>query len=162
MVSLLLSPPVDIASSFRRCKSVAYCFCRKKYEIATNEIGNPIKQDEKKGALREFKKGDIFFNYGCFPQTWEDPTFIHPDADGCRGDNDPLDVCEIGARIIGPGVSVCSSVDISTSMIAQSLLQTLHSMRLFSFNDVGYSSRQGSWDSVHDRRGRVRLEGGCH
>jgi inorganic pyrophosphatase len=54
----------------------------------------------------QFKKGDIFFNYGCFPQTWEDPTFVHPDAEGCRGDNDPLDVCEIGARIIKCGVSV--------------------------------------------------------
>lgn len=37
-----------------------YCFyflCirinRKKYEIATDEVGNPIKQDEKKGQLRE-------------------------------------------------------------------------------------------------------------
>ena len=39
-------------------------FCSKKFEIATGEIGNPIKQDEKKGVLREFKKGDIFFNYG--------------------------------------------------------------------------------------------------
>uniref|UniRef100_A0A7S1Y8S7 inorganic diphosphatase n=1 Tax=Grammatophora oceanica TaxID=210454 RepID=A0A7S1Y8S7_9STRA len=78
-------------------------FTRKKYEIATDEVGNPIKQDTKKGKLREFKKGDIFFNYGCFPQTWEDPTYIHPDAEGCRGDNDPLDVCEIGARIIEPG-----------------------------------------------------------
>lgn len=78
-------------------------FTRKKYEIATNEPGNPIKQDEKKGKLREFKKGDIYFNYGCFPQTWEDPTFIHPDADGCRGDNDPVDVVEIGAKIIAPG-----------------------------------------------------------
>lgn len=29
---------------------------RKKYEIATGEKGNPIKQDEKKGQLREFKK----------------------------------------------------------------------------------------------------------
>ena len=53
----------------------------------------------------QFKKGDIFFNYGCFPQTWEDPTFVHPDAEGCRGDNDPLDVCEIGARIVKCGVS---------------------------------------------------------
>lgn len=53
----------------------------------------------------QFKKGDIYFNYGCFPQTWEDPTFIHPDAEGCRGDNDPLDVVEIGARIVSPGVS---------------------------------------------------------
>jgi len=78
-------------------------FTRKKYEIATDEVGNAIKQDEKKGKLREFKKGDIFFNYGCLPRTWEDPTFIHPDAEGCRGDNDPLDVCEIGAKIVPTG-----------------------------------------------------------
>lgn len=78
-------------------------FSRKKYEIATDEVGNPIKQDEKKGVLREFKKGDIFFNYGCLPRTWEDPTFVHPDADGCRGDNDPVDVCEIGLKIVEPG-----------------------------------------------------------
>ena len=64
----------------------------------------------KKGVLREFKKGDIFFNYGCLPRTWEDPTFVHPDCN-VRGDNDPLDVCEIGLKIINPGVSViCSRV----------------------------------------------------
>lgn len=40
-----------------------------------------------------------------FQRTWEDPTFIHPDAEGCRGDNDPLDVCEIGLKVIQPGVS---------------------------------------------------------
>ncbi len=39
-----------------------------------------------------------------FQRTWEDPTFIHPDAEGCRGDNDPLDVCEIGLKVIQPGV----------------------------------------------------------
>ena len=54
-------------------------------------------------TLAQFKKGDIFFNYGCLPRTWEDPTFIHPDAEGCRGDNDPVDVCEIGARIVKTG-----------------------------------------------------------
>eukprot|EP00612_Vaucheria_litorea_P003136 CAMPEP_0171463418 /NCGR_PEP_ID=MMETSP0945-20130129/7099_1 /TAXON_ID=109269 /ORGANISM="Vaucheria litorea, Strain CCMP2940" /LENGTH=326 /DNA_ID=CAMNT_0011990211 /DNA_START=70 /DNA_END=1050 /DNA_ORIENTATION=- len=75
---------------------------RKKFEIATKEAGNPIKQDEKKGVLREFKKGDIFFNYGCFPRTWEDPDHIHPDT-GYTGDNDPLDVCEIGMRIVPTG-----------------------------------------------------------
>mmetsp|Transcript_32758 Transcript_32758/g.79636 ORF Transcript_32758/g.79636 Transcript_32758/m.79636 type:complete len:237 (+) Transcript_32758:215-925(+) len=78
-------------------------FERKKYEIATDEEFTPIKQDTKKGMLREFKKGDLYFNYGCFPQTWEDPTHYHPDAEGCRGDNDPLDVCEIGARIVDVG-----------------------------------------------------------
>jgi hypothetical protein len=55
-IALLLITP-DITSN---------C-CRKKYEIATDEVGNPLKQDEKKGVLREFKKGDIFFNYGCLP-----------------------------------------------------------------------------------------------
>jgi inorganic pyrophosphatase len=75
---------------------------RKKFEIATNEPGNPIKQDEKKGVLREFKKGDLYFNYGCLPRTWEDPEHEHPDT-GCKGDNDPLDVCEIGLRIVPTG-----------------------------------------------------------
>jgi hypothetical protein len=39
---------------------------RKKYEIATDEEFTPIKQDTKKGELREFKKGDIYFNYGWY------------------------------------------------------------------------------------------------
>ena len=65
---------------------------RKKFEVATTEGRTPIKQDEKKGVLREFKKGDIFFNYGCFPRTWEDPRHVSPDT-GYPGDNDPLDVC---------------------------------------------------------------------
>jgi inorganic pyrophosphatase len=105
---------------------------RKKYEIATSENHNPIKQDEKKGVLREvsalfflcasiaalnflasvllfwlslrhqFKRGDLMFNYGCFPRTWEDPAHINPDA-GVGGDNDPLDVCEIGMKQIQTG-----------------------------------------------------------
>lgn len=77
-------------------------YTRKKFEIATNEECTPIKQDQKKGKPREFLKGDIFFNYGCFPRTWEDPNFVHPDV-GVGGDNDPLDVCEIGLRQIKVG-----------------------------------------------------------
>ncbi|GBG29490.1 Inorganic pyrophosphatase [Hondaea fermentalgiana] len=77
---------------------------KKKFEIATDEHGTPIKQDEKKGVLREFKTGasGCLFNYGCLPQTWEDPEHIHPDC-GVGGDNDPLDVCEIGMRQIPTG-----------------------------------------------------------
>jgi inorganic pyrophosphatase len=75
---------------------------RKKFELATKEALNPIKQDEKKGQLRSFKKGDIYFNYGCFPRTWEDPDYSHPDVK-VGGDNDPLDVCEIGLRQIPTG-----------------------------------------------------------
>jgi len=86
---------VNMINEIPRCS-------RKKYEIATNEPHNPIKQDIKKGKLREFGKGDVYFNYGCIPQTWEDPDIEHPDAKA-RGDNDPLDVCEIGLRILGVG-----------------------------------------------------------
>ena len=77
-------------------------FTRKKYEISTSEPFNPIKQDTKNGILRSFSKGDIFFNYGCFPRTWEDPNYVHP-ALTVGGDNDPLDVCEIGLQQIQVG-----------------------------------------------------------
>lgn len=84
---------INMVNEIPRCS-------RKKFEIATNEPGNPIKQDVKKGKLREFGKGDVYFNYGCIPRTWEDPDYTHPDANA-KGDNDPLDVCEIGLKIMG-------------------------------------------------------------
>ena len=48
-----------------------------KMEVATKEENNPIAQDIKKGKLRDYH-GPIFWNYGCFPQTWEDPNEKHP------------------------------------------------------------------------------------
>ncbi|KAJ2955769.1 hypothetical protein NQZ79_g8275 [Umbelopsis isabellina] len=73
-----------------------------KVEIATNEWLNPLKQDMKKGKLRFVRncfphKGYIW-NYGALPQTWEDPLHIHPDTKA-KGDNDPIDVCEIGESV---------------------------------------------------------------
>lgn len=73
-----------------------------KMEICTTEALNPIKQDIKKGNMRFvnncFPYHGYIWNYGAFPQTWEDPG--HQDArTGCKGDNDPLDVCEIGTKI---------------------------------------------------------------
>ena len=67
---------------------------------------NPIKQDIKKEKLRFvcncFPHHGYIWNYGALPQTWEDPG--HTDADtGCKGDNDPLDVCEIGFRVAKRG-----------------------------------------------------------
>jgi inorganic pyrophosphatase len=75
---------------------------RKKYEVCTKGVGNPIKQDTKNGKLREYSKGDVWFNYGCLPRTWEDTDFVHPDV-GFPGDGDPLDACEIGARMFRTG-----------------------------------------------------------
>jgi inorganic pyrophosphatase len=67
-----------------------------KMEVATDEVGTPIKQDIKKGKLR-FYPYNINWNYGLLPQTWEDPAHTHPDLK-CAGDNDPVDVVEIGSQ----------------------------------------------------------------
>lgn len=72
-----------------------------KMEVAVKEEGNPIAQDVKKGKLRDYH-GPIFWNYGMLPQTWEDPNVKHPETK-CAGDNDPLDVVEIGSEVIPQG-----------------------------------------------------------
>ncbi|XP_060914392.1 inorganic pyrophosphatase 2, mitochondrial [Labrus mixtus] len=77
-----------------------------KMEIATKEPLNPIKQDVKKGKLRYvaniFPHKGYIWNYGAIPQTWEDPN--HTDEETkCCGDNDPIDVCEIGTLVCSPG-----------------------------------------------------------
>lgn len=72
---------------------------RAKMELCKEEAHNPIKQDlftKKPGQpLRFFKYGDMPFNYGFLPRTWEDPA--HRDArTGCDGDGDPIDVVHLG------------------------------------------------------------------
>ncbi len=42
------------------------------------------------------------WNYGALPQTWEDPNHIDEDTK-TTGDNDPLDVCEIGTNLHATG-----------------------------------------------------------
>ncbi|CAL9700115.1 unnamed protein product [Knipowitschia caucasica] len=77
-----------------------------KMEIATKEPLNPIKQDVKKGKLRYvaniFPHKGYIWNYGALPQTWEDPNHIDTNTQ-CCGDNDPIDVCEIGSLVCYPG-----------------------------------------------------------
>lgn len=73
-----------------------------KQEISKEEFLNPIKQDVKKGKLRYvrncFPHKGYLWNYGAFPRTWEDPNVVHPETKA-KGDNDPLDVCEIGELV---------------------------------------------------------------
>mmetsp|Transcript_29752 Transcript_29752/g.63343 ORF Transcript_29752/g.63343 Transcript_29752/m.63343 type:complete len:309 (-) Transcript_29752:145-1071(-) len=72
-----------------------------KMEVATDEKSTPIKQDIKKGNLR-FYPYNINWNYGLFPQTWEDPGHIDKDCE-VAGDNDPVDVVEIGSSQLEMG-----------------------------------------------------------
>ena len=75
-----------------------------KMEISTKEALNPIAQDIKNGMLRNYH-GPIYWNYGCLPQTWEDPHVLHPELK-CKGDNDPIDVVEIGLRPLAVGTVI--------------------------------------------------------
>jgi len=68
-----------------------------KLEINKANPFNPIKQDVKDGKLRHVTyKGGYPFNYGAFPQTWEDPSVTDSDTNA-KGDNDPLDVADISS-----------------------------------------------------------------
>ena len=73
-----------------------------KVEISKEDTFNPFKQDTKKGKLRyvrnSFPHKGYIWNYGAFPQTWEDPNAVNPDTKA-KGDNDPLDVVEIGEQV---------------------------------------------------------------
>lgn len=67
-----------------------------KLEVQKKQPHNPIMQDTKAGELRYYSYGAPFFNYGMLPQTWEDPA--KKGFNGTVGDNDPLDVMELGGR----------------------------------------------------------------
>lgn len=73
-----------------------------KMEINLKEKFNPIKQDVKKGKLRFvancFPHKGYIWNYGALPQTWEDPEHVDTNTN-CKGDGDPIDVCEIGTKV---------------------------------------------------------------
>ncbi|KAK9832656.1 hypothetical protein WJX81_007986 [Elliptochloris bilobata] len=75
---------------------------RKKVEVATDEALTPIKQDVKEGKPRYYPY-NIHWNYGMLPQTWEDPTHSSAAVGGLFGDNDPVDVVEIGSAQLMTG-----------------------------------------------------------
>ncbi|KAJ9465893.1 ATP sulfurylase 1 [Diplonema papillatum] len=72
-----------------------------KMEVQKELEFNPIKQDTKKGLARYYTYGMAFFNNGMFPQTWEDSA-VKDEANNF-GDNDPLDVMEIGSAPLPMG-----------------------------------------------------------
>jgi 3'-phosphoadenosine 5'-phosphosulfate synthase len=77
-------------------------FMTAKMEVQKGMKGNVITQDTNKdGSPRYYTYGTPFFNYGLIPQTWEDPSLIS--AEGNGGDNDPLDVMEIGSKPLQMG-----------------------------------------------------------
>eukprot|EP00758_Cryptobia_borreli_P007872 Tbor_TRINITY_DN5337_c1_g1::TRINITY_DN5337_c1_g1_i1::g.4207::m.4207/K01507/ppa; inorganic pyrophosphatase len=85
---------------------------REKMEIDIKREFNPIRQDiTKDGSLRKFTYGDIPFNYGCLPRTWENPNAedkIMTSEGGSNlgrlvGDGDPVDVVELSGSALPIG-----------------------------------------------------------
>jgi len=79
-----------------------------KMEVSKELPSNPIIQDSKKGLPRYYGYGTPFFNYGLLPQTWEDPA-VCKTGDIC-GDDDPLDVIEVGSEPMAMGSVVPAKV----------------------------------------------------
>lgn len=77
-----------------------------KMEVSKSDELNPIKQDVKNGKLRQVTyQGGYPWNYGMIPQTYEDPNVT--DAwTSCKGDNDPLDICEISGTPLPRGSAI--------------------------------------------------------
>ena len=65
----------------------------KKIEMCKELEKNPLVQDIKNGMPRYYSQ-PIYWNYGFIPQTWENPNLKKYNDFG--GDNDPIDVIEIG------------------------------------------------------------------
>lgn len=73
-------------------------------------------------------------------QTWEDPA--HKDGDtGCCGDNDPIDVCEIGSKV-GHWLMMWQC-DVSMETETQTV-----TIGVFTW---GGNQSEGAWDPRHDR-----------
>eukprot|EP00611_Tribonema_gayanum_P024099 TRINITY_DN5228_c0_g2_i1.p1 TRINITY_DN5228_c0_g2~~TRINITY_DN5228_c0_g2_i1.p1 ORF type:complete len:669 (-),score=271.97 TRINITY_DN5228_c0_g2_i1:664-2670(-) len=77
-----------------------------KMEVQKGMGANPIMQDSSHGAPRYYTYGVPSFNYGLLPQTWEDPAAVG----GRGGDNDPLDVMELGDGPLPMGAIVAVKV----------------------------------------------------
>jgi len=78
-------------------------FYTAKMELSKELPNNPIIQDTNDDHTpRFYTYGVTFFNYGFLPQTWEDPSTINPNSN-TGGDNDPLDVIEVGSTPLTMG-----------------------------------------------------------
>lgn len=76
---------------------------RAKNEMVKNETFNPIARNVwRNGTLRNWSR-DTNWNYGFLPRTWEDPKKSNEALDAAGGDDDPVDVVEIGSRTLSVG-----------------------------------------------------------
>ncbi|CCE83552.1 Piso0_004131 [Millerozyma farinosa CBS 7064] len=108
VISYFHDVPLGLDTSNRTANMIAEIprWSNAKFEINAKLPGNPITQDVKDGKVRFVKNlfpyHGYVHNYGAFPQTWEDPTTKDREL-SLYGDNDPLDVCDIGDEVLETG-----------------------------------------------------------
>lgn len=76
-----------------------------KFEVQPGAPQNAIVEDAKSSARLEAFGQPVPFNYGCFPQTYRDPEKVDS-VYGAPGDDDPLDVIDLGDQPVGAGAVV--------------------------------------------------------
>jgi 3'-phosphoadenosine 5'-phosphosulfate synthase len=111
-----------------------------KMEVMKGEPHNPIKQDMKDGKPRYYSYGVPFFNYGLIPQTWENCEYADPETHA-KGDNDPIDVMEIGEGPLPMGSVVSVRVLGSLELIDEG--ETDHKI-------IALRSTDAHFDKIHN------------
>jgi inorganic pyrophosphatase len=73
-----------------------------KFEVTPHLPQNAIQEDEKGSKRLQAFGRPVPFNYGCFPQTYRDPNQTDKFFNA-PGDDDPLDVLDLGDNVVGVG-----------------------------------------------------------
>jgi len=109
---------------------------RAKMELQKALPNNPVAQDlDSRGAVRFYTYGDPFFNYGFLPQTWEDPGVVGRDGVSI-GDNDPLDVMEIGGLLL-PTATTAEASDVAAASLPMGSVTPCRVLGMFELIDQG-------------------------
>ena len=97
--------------------------------------------------------------YICNCQTWEDPNHTDPSTN-CKGDNDPIDVCEIGSTIHPRYLESHKCQAMSINQVIFHILSYFQlSIINWSFSQRHRPQGQGPWSVCDDRWGWDWLEG---
>jgi 3'-phosphoadenosine 5'-phosphosulfate synthase len=124
-----------------------------KMEVNKEAQGNAIRQDiNKDGSPRYYTYGTPFFNYGLIPQTWEDPDMK---SGGYGGDNDPVDVIELGSVPLGMGSITPCRVIGSLELIDEG--ETDHKILCIALKDPDASSIKSVDDLERVKPGTLEM-----
>ena len=124
-----------------------------KMEVDKSANGNAIRQDTNKdGSPRYYTYGTPFFNYGLVPQTWEDPEMK---SQGYGGDNDPVDIIELGSTSLQMGsITPCRIIG-SLELIDEG--ETDHKLLCIATTDLNSSKIQNMEDLERVKPGYLDL-----